>query len=160
MSVKGSLSHMLIKRKTFSVLILLCAGFFLVSCKAAFSPNNSSNLKSSSLSVLCDETAQKLPNEDQQPVSLTYYCMREASSQYEITDADTIRSVLDAILQIRIEKETDLMSTDYDDIFVFTMADGTQCSFSFNNHHFQINKTLYELSNDDDLWKLAKDLQH
>ena len=79
---------------------------------------------------------------------------------YEITDADTIRSVLDAILQIRIEKETDLMSTDYDDIFVFTMADGTQCSFSFNNHHFQINKTLYELSNDDDLWKLAKDLQH
>ena len=85
---------MLIKRKIFSVLILLCAGFFLVSCKAAFSQNSSSNLKSSSLSELCDETAQKLLSEDQQPVSLTYYCMREASSQYEITDADTIRSVL------------------------------------------------------------------
>lgn len=55
---------MLIKRKTFSVLILLCAGFFLVSCKAAFSVNNSSSLKSSSLSVLCDETAQKLSNDD------------------------------------------------------------------------------------------------
>ena len=92
------------------------------------------------------------------PIRLRYLCLHETSEEYEVSDADTIRNVIKAMKDICVIGETDICISDYDDIFVFVMQDETECSVTFNGHHLQENGKIYELSEDEKLWKLTKEL--
>lgn len=128
---------------------LLCAGASLTSCGV-------NSVEDCGLLEYCDESTKTMLHNQQTPILLRYYCLRETSEEYEVTDTAVINAVLQAILDIRIISETDIFATDYDDIFVFAMEDGTEYSFSFNRHCFQSNGKMYELSDDEELWKLAE----
>lgn len=151
------------------LVIFLCSACFLTGCSLMVSGTDKDSEIvqkeakegdiENSLLRYCDEQTKEFLTQEDIPVRLVYRCLHEASQEYEITDRDTIQLVLNAILEIQVEGETDMMASDRDDVFVFTMENGDICSFSFNDHHFQSDKKLYELSGDDSLWKLAKKIQ-
>lgn len=97
---------------------------------------------------------------DEVPVKLIYYYQWGTSETYETQDRELIQEVLQAIQKIHMEKKTDLMATDSDDVFVFVLENGELISFSFNDHHLQYEGAWYELSQDAPLWKLAKELKN
>lgn len=97
---------------------------------------------------------------DEVPVKLIYYYQWGTSETYETQDRELIQEVLQAIQKIHMEKKTDLMATDSDDVFVFVLENGELISFSFNDHHLQNEGAWYELSQDAPLWKLAKELKN
>lgn len=130
---------------------LLCAVAFLSACGVY-------PVEERDLSEYCDEQAKAVLQDQQSPMLLRYFCQRETSEEYEVTDTAVINAVRQAILDIHIKNETDIAATDYDDVFIFTMKDGTEYSFSFNGHCFQSNGKVYELSDDGELWKLAKQI--
>ena len=132
----------------FILCCLLCAAAFLSSCKTH-------PVEERCLSEY-DERLKAMLQDQQSPVLLRYLCRRETSEEYEVTDVNVINAVLQALPDIHIKNETNIAAADYEDIFIFTMKDGTEYSFSFNGHHFQLNGKIYELCDDKELWKLAK----
>ena len=143
----------MIKRYLLLFCCLLCCGMLLSSCGAT-----SHSDQSFGLSEYCDEMTNKMFREDQTPIRLRYLCQNETSEEYEVSNVDTIRNIIRAMKDIHVIEETDVCVSDYDDIFVFVMQDATECTVAFNGHHFQENGKIYELSDDEELWRLAKEL--
>ena len=136
---------------------LLCSEVLLSSCGVE-KLGETYSAEKQDLLEFCDEPTKKMLQVKQTPILLRYSCLRETSEEYEITDITVINAVLQAIFDIHVKKDTGIAVTDYDDIFIFVAKDGVEYVFSFNGHHFQANGKIYELSDDEELWKLAKDI--
>ncbi|MGN1406436.1 MAG: hypothetical protein ACI4WM_09180 [Erysipelotrichaceae bacterium] len=91
-------------------------------------------------------------------VKLKYICNREISTEYEISDTVLINDIKEEIGKIEIGSKTDVRASDYDDIFVFETADNRKYTYTFNNHCIKIDGDYFEISNDDNLWKLVKEI--
>ena len=61
-----------------------------------------------------------------EPVKLLYTQRYEATNQYETEDAQTIAALVEALKNITVERETDLVFTDSDDVLTFVLADGSE----------------------------------
>ena len=132
----------------------MCAVFMLFAC---FSQENSRNSGSNILDYASDE-ARGIIEENQTLTKLVYTQNGEASNTFEITDADEIYDILDAILNVTVEEKTDVTASDSEDIFTFYTEDGKELSFTFNMHNLVCDSGNYTLSGDEDLWKLAKEI--
>lgn len=81
-----------------------------------------------------------------------------ARSEGEITDPDTIRSLVDAFIKIRIREETDEFVTDNYNGFSMTFADGEQYSVSLNLYNLEYNiygtYHIYRLGDFAEFWNL------
>lgn len=145
------------------LLCLFCiifSGLLLASCGMAEELSDTGKpVVPEPLMELCPADVRSSIESNEEILSITYRHNGEASSEYLITDAGMIQNIRNAIFQIRIENETDLMSSDNDDIFIFTLKDENQYSISFNDHHFESTEHIYEISNDSDLWKLVRQIR-
>ena len=146
-----------------SLLGLFCiifSGLLLTACGTAEELSDTDKpVVPGSLMELCPADVRSSIEGNEEILSITHRHNGEASSEYLITDAGMIQNIRDAILQIQIEDETDLMASDNDDIFIFTLKNENQYSISFNDHHFESGDHIYEISNDSDLWKLVRQIQ-
>lgn len=143
--------------RTFSLLCFLGAACLLVSC-GRVQAQGTSTPSEDTLFSCCDARTQNFLR-DGNAVLLQYRHLGEAEETYRCEDSEAIASFLDAISGITVTGETSLVSSDDSDLFLFTDANGETYSFSFNSHHFQVDKTQYELSGDDALWKMADTLR-
>ena len=143
--------------RTFSLLCFLCAACLLVSCGRVQAQGTNTKPEDTLFSC-CDARTQDFLR-DGNAVLLQYRHLGEAEETYHCEDPEAIASFLDAISGITVTGETSLVSSDDSDLFLFTDANGETYSFSFNSHHFQVDKTQYELSGDDALWKMADTLR-
>ena len=90
--------------------------------------------------------------------SLAYRQDGETRIDVATFDADEIQAFFDAMSSIKVKNVTTERSSDCDDIFYFTFADASAYRISFNGHHLEANGLCYEISGDEDLWKLANAL--
>ena len=141
--------------KTFSLLYFLGAACLLVSCGRTQRTNIQSE---DTLFSYCDARTQDFLR-DGNAVMLQYRHLGETEETYRCEDHKVIASFLDALSGITVTGETSLVSSDDSDLFLFTDANGETYSFSFNSHHFQVDKTQYELSDDAALWEMADTLR-
>ncbi len=147
-------------RPLLGLLCIIFSGLLLTACGMAEELSDTGKPAApESLMELCPADVRSSIESNEEILSITYRHNGEASSEYLITDAGMIQNIRNAISQIRIENETDLMSSDNDDIFIFTLKDENQYSISFNDHHFESTDHIYEISNDSDLWKLIRQIQ-
>ena len=94
--------------------------------------------------------------ETERPVSIAYHRNWEMAQSYSTADAETVWAMAQALRDVQIEARTDIVSTDNDNILVFTMEDGSTYGFSFNGHNFEAaDGNRYTTANDSALWKLA-----
>ena len=143
--------------RTFSLLCFLCAACLLVSCGRVQAQGTNTQPEDTLFSC-CDTRTQDFLR-DGNAVLLQYRHLGEAEETYRCEDSAAIASFLDAISGITVTGETSLVSSDDSDLFLFTDANGETYSFSFNSHHFQVDKTQYELSDDAALWEMADTLR-
>ena len=77
----------------------------------------------------------------------------------KFTSPDEIKTVVDAFLQIRIGKKTDIIVTDQYNVICFFFPDNTTVAFQLNGRSLEWRKEgqteLYELENADLFWKEA-----
>ena len=77
----------------------------------------------------------------------------------KFTSPDEIKTVVDAFLQIRIGKKTDIFVTDQYNVICFFFPDNTTVAFQLNGRSLEWRKEgqteLYELENADLFWKEA-----
>ena len=87
-------------------------------------------------------------------------CRQDGETRIDVAtfDADEIQAFFDAMSSIKVKNVTTERSSDCDDIFYFTFADASAYRISFNGHHLEANGLCYEISGDEDLWKLANAL--
>ena len=71
-----------------------------------------------------------------------------------VEDAALINEMYDAISKIRIRAKTNLSVTDAYHSVDFETADGTSFGLSFEKHILCVGSDHYELTNDEDFWKL------
>ncbi|MEA5051220.1 MAG: hypothetical protein VB021_07070 [Oscillospiraceae bacterium] len=71
-----------------------------------------------------------------------------------VEDADLINEMYDTIAKMRIRAETNLSITDAYNSVDFQCADGTSFGLSFEQHILCVGSDHYELTNDEDFWKL------
>ena len=90
--------------------------------------------------------------------SLAYRQDGETRIDVATFDADEIQAFFDAMSSIKVKNVTTERSSDCDDIFYFTFADASAYRISFNGHHLEANGLCYEISGDEELWKLANAL--
>lgn len=90
--------------------------------------------------------------------SLAYRQDGETRIDVATFDADEIQAFFDAMSSIKVKNVTTERSSDCDDIFYFTFADASAYRISFNGHHLEANGLCYEISDDEELWKLANAL--
>lgn len=94
--------------------------------------------------------------ETERPVSIAYHRNWETAESCSTADAETVWAMAQALRDVRIEARTDIVSTDSDNILVFTMEDGSTYGFSFNGHNFEAaDGNRYTTGNDAALWELA-----
>ena len=136
------------RKYLFEVAVLILVALCLISCEA-----EPSEFRASCSKVQAEFLARL---ETEKPISAVYYQNREISNRFAITDSEITCALAHALCEIQIGSPTDLYSTDYDDIFLFRMENGTEYQFSFNSHQFKTaDGTCYTISNDAQLWKLA-----
>ena len=87
--------------------------------------------------------------------SLAYRQDGETRIDVATFDADEIQAFFDAMSSIKVKNVTTERSSDCDDIFYFTFADASAYRISFNGHHLEANGLCYEISGDEELWKLG-----
>ena len=131
----------------------MCAVFMFFACSAQENPQNSGSILD-----YADGETKSIIEENVNLTKLVYTQNGEASNTFEITDADEIYDVLDAILNVTVEEKTDITASDSEDIFTFYTDDGKEFSFTFNMHNLVCDSGNYTLSGDEDLWKLAKEI--
>ena len=141
------------KKSFFLAACVMCAVFMLFAC---FSQENSRN--SGSILDYVDVETSSITEENVNLTKLVYTQNGEASNTFEITDADEIYDILDAILNVTVEEKTDVTASDSEDIFTFFTNDGKEFTFTFNMHNLVTEDGNYTLSDDEDLWKLAKEI--
>nr|WP_288555910.1 hypothetical protein [uncultured Mediterraneibacter sp.] len=89
-------------------------------------------------------------------VTMFYQKNHETAEEYEVTeDKELIGKVFEALLEVRVLDQTTELASDYDDSFVFTLADANAFRFSFNQHNLVIGQEAYKITGDSALWKLA-----
>ena len=141
------------KKSIFLATCIICAVFMFFACSTQESAQNSGSI----LDYVDDETSNII-EENVNLTKLVYTQNGETSNTFEITDSGEICNILDAILNVTVEEETDLTASDSDDIFTFYTEDGKEFSFIFNIHNLVAEDGNYTLSGDEDLWKLAKEI--
>jgi hypothetical protein len=147
-------------RPLLGLFCIIFSGLLLTACGMAEELSDTDKpVVPGSLMELCPADVRSSIEGNEEILSITHRHSGEASSEYLITDAGMIQNIRDAILQIQIEDETDLMASDNDDIFIFTLKNENQYFISFNDHHFESGDRIYEISNDSDLWKLVRQIQ-
>ena len=148
------------QRPLLGLFCIIFSGLLLTACGTAEELSDTDKpVVPGSLMELCPADVRSSIEGNEEILSITHRHNGEASSEYLITDAGMIQNIRNAILQIQIEDKTDLMASDNDDIFIFTLKDENQYSISFNDHHFESGDHIYEISNDSDLWKLVRQIQ-
>lgn len=80
-----------------------------------------------------------------EPVKLLYTQWYEATNQYETEDAQTIAALVEALKNITVERETDLVFTDSDDVLTFVLADGSEYTYTFENGRLVLDGHYYEV---------------
>ena len=70
-------------------------------------------------------------------------------------DSLTLLAVLAALRALRIGEPVEERATDSDDLFLFTLDDGTTCSVAFEAHRLNTGDARYIVENGGALWKLA-----
>lgn len=97
--------------------------------------------------------------ETERPLSVAYHRNWETAESYTSEDAETVLAIAQALRDVQIEERTDIVTTDNDNILVFTMEDGSTCGFSFNGNRFEAaDGSRYTTANDSALWKLASEI--
>ena len=147
-----------IKPVRFPLLCFLGAVCLLISCGQTGKAEKPGE-PAASLADYCEERTQSFLLQKETAVLLQYRHLGETEEMYLCKDPEQIASFLDALSEITVTCETSLLSSDDSDLFLFTDADGETYSFSFNSHHFQVDKTQYELSGDAVFWQLADRLR-
>lgn len=88
--------------------------------------------------------------------SLSYSFATEGGiTSYTVDDPDIFRLVFDALDEITIAGETQLVATDNGDIFTFLTNQDERYSFSFNMHNLETAGHIYQISGDSALWQAA-----
>lgn len=93
---------------------------------------------------------------EEMPVKAVIFMDSWNQAEVELTDADDITAVFEAIKQIRVEKQSDVYVTDNYNKITFILADGREFGFSFNRYNLDYDDNVYELSGDEDLWELLR----
>ena len=78
-----------------------------------------------------------------QPVELTYISNTEVHKERIVKDQPVLQECFKALEAIKIEKKSDVRTTDAEEILVFKLADGTEWTLTFENGNFMRNSTVY-----------------
>lgn len=92
---------------------------------------------------------------------IRYTLNGEKSSQISIKDEKTMVSIIEALKQIKVGKTTDEVSSDAEENLLIIMKDNGAMQFDFNKHHLHntAQSIYYELSNDQELWRILKEVK-
>ena len=142
----------------FPLLHFLGLACLLISCDSTPGQQPGQNA-SGNLAAYCDARTQDFLLQKENAVLLEYRHLGEAEESCLCKDPETVAAFLNALTEITVTGETSLVSSDDSDLFLFTNADGETYSFSFSSHHFEHDRTQYELSGDAALWRRADDLR-
>ena len=105
----------------------------------------------------CSEAQKEVLSSGELPEALVYNRNYGYGARYEVEDAEIIAAALDALRQIQIESEYDIVCSDADESLVFVMEDGERCAFCFNDKNLSMeeNSDIYRISNDEALWDVT-----
>lgn len=142
---------LMLKRWIFAALalLLLIAG---TTCKAQDAEPAPAT---GELAAYTDEAMSALLRGERKAAALQYSRLGETVDARETTDAETIEAVLAALRALRIGESVEERATDSDDLFLFTLDDGTTCSVAFEAHRLNTGDARYIVENGGALWKLA-----
>ncbi len=77
------------------------------------------------------------------PAELTYISNTEVHKEWIVKDQPVLQECFKALEAIKIEKKSDVRTTDAEEILVFKLADGTEWTLTFENGNFMRNSTVY-----------------
>ena len=80
------------------------------------------------------------------------------TEEFTTTDPAELAALLDAVEALEIDSVSDLSVTDWYPRLRLSCADGTSWSVGFNGHCLEVDRTHYNLRNDDAFWTLTRRL--
>ena len=83
---------------------------------------------------------------------------RPALAAVVFADPAELAALLDAVEALEIDSVSDLSVTDWYPRLRLSCADGTSWSVGFNGHCLEVDRTHYNLRNDDAFWTLTRRL--
>ena len=78
-----------------------------------------------------------------QSVELTYISNTEVHKEWIVKDQPVLQECFKALEAIKIEKKSDVRTTDAEEKLVFKLVDGTEWTLTFENGNFLRNSTVY-----------------
>ena len=103
------------------------------------------------LPFFCDQLAELTPEE---VIRLRYIRSGESQEEYEVTDKEAIRAVLNAIGNINVTGVTDMDAGEDSSILIFTTESGAYYTLVFKGTCLENSGILYTLDNAVPLWAL------
>ena len=97
---------------------------------------------------------EQLPEEIAQ-LGGAFSLLRAEIGKAVIGQEAVIEAVLAALRALCIGESVEERATDSDDLFLFTLDDGTTCSVAFEAHRLNTGDARYIVENGGALWKLA-----
>jgi len=95
---------------------------------------------------------------EEMPIKAVVFMDSWNQAEVELTDTADITAVFEAMKQISVEKQSDVYVTDNYNKITFILADGREFGFNFNRFNLEYDDNVYELSGDDALWELLRDV--
>lgn len=77
------------------------------------------------------------------PAELTYISNTEVHKEWIVKDQPVLQECFKALEAIKIEKKSDVRTTDAEEKLVFKLVDGTEWTLTFENGNFMRNSTVY-----------------
>ena len=77
------------------------------------------------------------------PAELTYISNTEVHKEWIVNDQPVLQECFKALEAIKIEKKSDVRTTDAEEKLVFKLVDGTEWTLTFENGNFLRNSTVY-----------------
>ena len=80
-------------------------------------------------------------------------------TRYSLDYPEMFEDLMNALPQIIVEKETDIVSTDADADLVIELTGGAEAVLSFNDGHLVLDGRYYEISGDKDFKAVLSDIR-
>ncbi len=144
--------------KICSIAICIVFSLFFIACSAADGNKESTatdDIFSFSGGDLEEFAAHFSPEEIEYVI---YSYTSDTVISLKISDSKEIKQLFEAISQIRVGTMTDIRATDSEESFTFVMNDETSYTITFEQHNLLLDGNAYRLTEDTELWKLARRL--
>ncbi len=102
------------------------------------------------ISAFADDFYEKIP------VKAVVFMDSWNQAEVELTDADDITAVFEAMKQISVQKQSNVYVTDNYNKITFILADGKEFGFNFNRYNLDYDDNIYQISGDNALWELLR----